>query len=48
MTEEAARWADGWVGEEKNAVNGDNKEEERDAGEERWFSPRISVHVARD
>lgn len=36
------------MGEEKNAVNGDNKEEERDAGEERQLSPKISVHVARD
>lgn len=48
MTEEAAGWAEEWVGEEKNAVNGDNKEEERDAGEEQHLSPKISGYVARD
>lgn len=47
--EEAAGWAGRWVGEEKNAVNGDNKEEARDAedGETR-YSPRISLHVGKD
>lgn len=38
--EEAAGWAGRWVGEEKSAVNGDNKGEARDAeDEETSYSP---------